>query len=628
MILDGFAREIFLDKYASPGETEWADCVIRVARYVSQAENSEQLEWQEKFFDMMKDTDFIPGGRILVGAGKPRQSMLNCFSLEPEDNANSLGNLLRDSYLISVQGGGIGMSFSKIRPRGDNIQHFKYSAPGVISEMKKIDSIGQETKSGKNRRGALLAVLNIEHPDILDFLHVKLDLNLLNNFNISIGITNDFIRAVEKNRSWHFKFNNRTYYVFELRRTSKKKKEKIRIVALDIEDALGRAYAGHKLNVGDTFDRVKQIDYKAKDLWNTLIKNVIRCGDPGIFNLDMVNNYTNVGYFEFMAQPNPCGELPLPNYGSCCLGSINLSNMYDEKKNDVAWKHLAKTIKVAVRFLDNVITLNNYPLPMNKEVGHRSRRIGLGVMGLHYLLIKLGYRYGDSACLEFLERLFATIRNEAYMASVEIAKERGAFPAFDAEKYLKEEFAKTLPQRIRRAIKKYGIRNATILTCAPTGTTSIIAKTSSGIEPIFAPVYKRAYKDPQNLHVWKYTIVVDRLFQEFYNNNKDTKHIVGAYDISPEEHLNVQATIQRFIDSSISKTINVPEDVQEDKLSSIILEFIGDLKGVTVYRQNSRGVEPLRLIDISDSKKLEKIMKEAKTGVDSVDNCKSGKCDL
>ena len=625
--LEGLSKEIFLDKYASTGEIEWEDCVKRVSRYISQAENGEQIEWQKKFFDIMKDADFIPGGRILAGAGKPRQSLLNCFSLEPEDNANSLGNLLRDSYLISVQGGGIGINFSKIRPRGDNIQNFKYSAPGVISEMKKIDSIGQETKSGKNRRGALLAVLNIEHPDILDFLHVKLDLNLLNNFNISIGITNDFIRAVEKNRSWHFKFNNRTYYVFELRRTSKKKKEKIRIVALDIEDALGRAYAGHKLNVGDTFDRVKQIDYKAKDLWNTLIKNVIRCGDPGIFNLDMVNSYTNVSYFEFMAQPNPCGELPLPNFGSCCLGHLNLSNMYNEKTHDVNWRRLAKTIKAAVRFLDNVLTLNTYPLSMNKEVGHRSRRIGFGVMGLHYLLIKLGYRYGDSACLEFLERLFVTIRNEAYMASVEIAKERGAFPAFDAEKYLKEEFAKTLPQRIRRAIKKYGIRNATILTCAPTGTTSIIAKTSSGIEPIFAPVYKRAYKDPENLHIWKYTIIVDRLFQEFYNNNKDTKHIIGAYDISPEEHLNVQATIQRFIDSSISKTINVPEGVQEDKLSSIILEFIGDLKGVTIYRQNSRGVEPLRLIDISDSKKLEKIMKEASVSIDSVDSCK-GKCDL
>jgi len=628
MKLEGLAREIFLDKYASPGEVEWEDCVARVARHVSQAENGSQLEYQEKFFDIVNSMDFIPGGRILAGAAKPRQSLLNCFSLEPSDNIESLGQLLKDVYLISCGGGGVGINFSKIRPRGDNIQNFKYSAPGVISEMRKVDSIGQETKSGKNRRGALLAILNVEHPDILDFLYVKLDLNLLNNFNISIGITNDFIRAVEKDRSWHFKFNNRTYYVFEVRRISKKKKEKIRLTALDAEDALGRAYACHKINVDDTFDRVKQIDYKAMDLWNTLVENVIRCGDPGLFNLDMVNSYTNVSYFERMEMANPCGELPLPNFGSCCLGSINLSHMYNEKKHDVDWKHLARVIKVAVRFLDNVITINTYPLPMNKEVGHRSRRIGMGIMGLHYLLIKLGYRYGDSACLEFLERLMSTIRNEAYMASVEIAKERGSFPAFDAEKYLKEEYCKTLPQRIRRAIKKYGIRNATILTCAPTGTTSIIAKTSSGIEPIFAPVYQRAYKDPQNHNVWKNATVVDRLFQEFYNDEKDTKHIVGAYDISPEEHLNVQATIQRFIDSSISKTINVPEDTKQNKLSDIILEFISDLKGVTVYRQNSRGLEPLQLVDISNDAELKKIMSEANAASDSVDNCKSGKCNL
>lgn len=629
MKLGGFAYEIFQDKYAQPGEKDWSDCITRVARHISQAENGNQIEWQEKFFNVMKNMDFIPGGRILAGAAKPRQSMLNCFGLEPDDNVHSLADLLKDVYIISCAGGGVGINFSKIRPRGDNIQNLKHSAPGVISEMRKIDSIGQETKSGKNRRGALMAILNVEHPDIIDFLYVKLDLKQLTNFNISIAITNDFIKAVEKNRLWNFKFNNRVYNVYELDRISTKRdKETICITAIDEEDALGRAYACHKKDVDDLFENIRQIEYKAKDLWNILIKNAISCGDPGLVNLEFINNYSNVSYFETLNQLNPCSELPLPNYGSCCLGSINLSHMYDAKKNDVHWKKLAKTIKVAVRFLDNVLTINNYPLPLNKEVGHRSRRIGMGLMGLHYLLIKLGYRYGDNTCLEFLERLMGTIRNEAYMASVDIAKDKGSFPAFDAEKYLKEEFAKTLPQRVRRAIKKYGIRNATLLTAAPTGTTSIIAETSSGIEPIFAPVYKRTYRDPQNHSIWKSTIVVDKLFAEFYNTNQDIQHIIGAYDISPEGHLNVQATMQKFIDSSISKTINCPEDIEVNQLSDIILEFMTDLKGVTIYRQNSRQLEPLQIIDISDSKTLDKIMQEANTASDSIDSCKGGKCDL
>jgi len=302
--------------------------------------------------------------------------------------------------------------------------------------------------------------------------------------------------------------------------------------------------------------------------------------------------------------------------------------MYDAEKHDVDWKRLAKVIKVAVRFLDNVLTVNNYPIPLTKQVSNQSRRIGIGVMGLHYLLIRLGHKYGDEDSLEFLERLFATIRNEAYLASIELAKEKGAFPKFDAEKYLQEAYAKGLPQRIRHKLKKYGIRNAVLLTIPPTGTTSMIAEVSSGIEPIFAPVYKRSYRDPQDASVWKHTVVVDKLFKQFYNQDIDTQHIVGAYDVTPEEHLNVQATIQRFIDSSISKTINVPEDITTAKLSDIMLEFVGDLKGVTIYRQNSRGVEPLKLIDIKNERELEKIMAEANAASQSVDACKSGSCEL
>ena len=627
--LTGLAREIFLSKYAAPGELEWEDCVKRVVKHIAQAENGSQAKWESDFFDIISNMLFIPGGRVLASAGKPKSSMLNCFSLEPEDNAYSLGDLLKNVYLISVSGGGCGMNFSKIRPRGDNIQNMKYAAPGVVSEIRKIDAIGNEVLCGGGRRVALLAILNIEHPDILSFLSAKLDCKQLSNFNISIGITNDFIKAVEKNKEWVFKFNNKIYYVYEVDRISEDGEKKvIRLTALNDEDALGRAYAGYKKLFTDKFENPKKLEFKAIDLWSSIIDSARICGDPGFFNIDLVNSYTNVSYFERMNQTNPCGELGLSHGSSCCLGSVNLALMYNEKKNDVNWSKLANTIRIAVRFLDNIISINNYPLPLNKEASSRSRRIGLGVMGLHYLLIKMGYRYGSNDCLEFLERLFSTIRNEAYIASIELAKEKGSFPAFDAEKFLKEEFSKTLPQRIRRDIKKHGLRNALILTIPPTGTTSIIAGVSSGVEPIFAPVYKRSYRDPQDFSIWKYQIVVDKLFQEFYKNGNDIKHIIGAYDLTPEEHLSTQATIQKYICSSISKTINFPEDITTDKLSSIILEFISDLKGLTIYRRNSRGLEPLQVIDISNKKELDKIMQEAEVGSQSNDSCRNGKCDL
>lgn len=627
--LTGFAQEIFLSKYSNNDESTWEQCAQRVAKHVSQAENGEQSEWNQKFFDIIKDMDFLPGGRVLAGSGKPRSSLLNCYALKPEDNVESLGNLLRDFYYISCGGGGCGFSFSSLRPRGDNIQNIKYSAPGVVSEIRKIDAIGNEIKCGGGRRVALLAILDCNHPDMLDFLHVKLDLNLINNFNISVGITNDFLKAISKDKEWKFQFGNRDYFVYEIDRVYRNgKKETIRLTAINDDDALGRAYASHKKNFTDKFENPKKIKYKAIDLWNQIIENAVKCGEPGLFNLDMVNSYTNVSYFQRMDMPNPCSEIPLTNYGSCVLGSINLSNMYDDKKNDVNWKKLAKTIRVAVRFLDDVITINNYPIPQTRTEATKSRKIGLGVTGLHYLLVKMGYKYGSESCLEVIERIFGTFRNEAYSASCDIAKEKGAFTAFDGDLYLKEEYAKSLPQRIRRKIKKYGVRNSTMLTCAPCGSISILAGVSSGIESIFSPIYKRRYRDTEDPSIWKETIVVDKLFQEFYKQGKDTQHIIGAADISPEDHMAVQATIQRFICSSISKTINLPSNITSQQLSSIVLEFIGDLKGVTLYKAGSRKNEPLQAINMSNKKEIDKIMKEANIESNSIDSCRSGKCEV
>lgn len=631
MELDGLRQEIFLSRYAMVGETKWDECAKRVAGAISSVERADVIEeWKGKFFDVINAGDLIAGGRILFGAGRRQFNMLNCFRLHPDDTVSSIAKMIHDTYLISCGGGGIGINFSDIRPQGDDIQTIQWSAPGSVSNMKMINEVAEHVRAGKNRRTALLAILNVDHPDLFEFLRVKLDLNQLNNFNISVGITNEFLDAVGEDRDWHFKFRGRDYHVFELEHTRKVDgktiTDTVRVTALNEEDAVGRANVHHKVNHNDTFKNLAKINTKAREIWELIIGNSWRCGDPGIYNLSMANEYTNVSYFESLDSCNPCGEVGLPKFGNCCLGNVNLANMYDKKSHCVNWKRLAKTVRVGIRFLDNVLSCNYYPIMDCKTVGGLSRRIGLGVTGLHYLLIKLGYKYGDESCLEFLTRLFATIRNEAYKASIKLAREKGSFPSFDTEKYLQEQFCTTLPPWIQADIRKYGIRNAVMLTVPPCGTTSIVLGVSSGVEPIFAPVYERSYRVGK---VWKTETVVDRLFAEYYNNDKSLENFCGAHEITPTEHMAVQATIQKYVDSSISKTINLPENYPIDGLSDLVLEYAKYIKGCTIYRTNSRGMEPLKPVDVSDIEVLKGIMDSHKV-IDSVSKeaCKNGTCEL
>lgn len=626
MQLDGLRKTIFLQRYAMPGEETWQQCAKRVADHIAAIEmNGHIQEWSDKFKDAIQIGDFMPGGRILFGAGRRQFNMLNCYRLHPEDTVESIGKMIRDTYLISCGGGGIGYNFSSIRPKGDDIQNIRNSAPGSVSVMQMVNEIGHHVRSGKNRRTALIAILNVDHPDLFEFLHVKLDLNQLTNFNISVGITNEFIRAVKKNKPWVFKFNGRTYKMYVIKRTNKNTSEDIKIIALNEDDALSRAQCHHRVSQDDVFSDVRETEVLAKDIWETLIVNSWKSGDPGIYNLDLANDYTNVSYFEQLDSPNPCGEIPLPPYGNCCLGHVNLANMYDDKRHDVNWKRLAAAVRVGVRFLDNVLSSNHYPIPECKTIGERSRRIGLGVTGLHYLLLRLGYRYGDQKCLEFLDRLFATFRNEAYGASVELAKEKGAFPAFDAEKYSQERFFLQLPPRLQTAIKKHGIRNAVMLTIAPCGTNSMVLGVSSGVEPIFAPVYRRRFREG---NVWREEFVADALFAEYFAEGKDMSHFCGAYDITVEQHLAVQATIQKYIDSAISKTTNLPYDYDHTKLSEVILDYAMYVKGFTIYRAGSKGNEPLEPVDISDTDKLKQAMEKAGVSVKSIEACRNGVCEL
>jgi len=627
---DSLGHQIFLDKYAYPGEKSWKDCARRVAKHAAGAENDENKElWEKKFYQTIGEGDLIPGGRILYGSGRSNQNLLNCYVLDPEDSVESIGKTISDMYKISCGGGGVGFNFSKVRPKGDDIQNIPNSAPGAISVMRMINEIGSHVRAGKNRRTALMAILNVTHPDFMEFLHVKLDRGELTNFNISVAITKRFIEAVENDEDWHFTFGGRHqhYYVYTLDRKSKEGDDQVQVVAKSEEDAIGRAKLHHLKHYEDVFENPVVTPVKAKDLWKRIVDNAVESGEPGIFNIDFANEFTNVSYFEDMPSTNPCGEEVLPAYGNCCLGHVNLANMVDSD-GVVDWRRLARTVRLGVRFLDNILTSNHFPIPECVEAAVRSRRIGLGVTGLHYFLIKAGYRYGSENCLEFTERLFSTIRNEAYKASMYLGREKGSFQAYEWEKLKEEKFMKTLPSRIRSDIKKNGLRNAVILTVAPTGTVSMVHNVSTGLEPIFSPVYKRRWRTGTE-GVWNETIVIDPLFKDMYLRGRNVDHCVGAYEVTPEEHIKMQAVVQAHIDSAVSKTCNLPSDFKAESLYDELITYANDMKGFTFYRAGSRGNEPLEAVPI-EGIDLDKLFQEGKieSEVASQDNCANGVCEL
>lgn len=628
---EGLAKDIFMLRYAAPGETSWTTRANRIASHVANAESDQsKIKWQKKFKKAIARGDFIPGGRILFGSGRAKYNLLNCYVVIPEDSVESIGKTIQDMYKISCAGGGIGFNFSKIRPKGDHIQSIKNSAPGTLSVMQMINEIGDHVRAGKNRRVAIMGILNVDHPDILEFLHVKLDLNQLNNFNISVAITSRFLEACENNEEWYFTFNNKKYYVYQMNRRTPKFDENgqrtgeydldvLNIVAWDKEDAIERAKQHFLIHPDDQFTDVKKYNLKAKKLFEKIWDNAVNSGDPGFYNISLANKFTNVSYFEEMNSTNPCGEIPLPSYGNCCLGHVNLANMVDDS-GEFDWRRFKYAVRMGIRFLDDVLDVNHFPTPECREVAHKSRRIGLGVMGYHYMLLKLGIRYGSEKCLEFTERLAETFRNEAYLASVYISKEKGAFHAFNSRKYLQEEFAQTLPPRIRMLIKKYGIRNAVMLTVAPTGTTSMVMNVSSGIEPIFAPMYKRRFR---YANTWKEEVVLDPMFKKWVEENRPIEHFVGAYDVKPEDHMAVQAVWQRHIDSAISKTINLPATAKASDFVDIALEFAQYLKGLTVYRAGSKGREPLEAIPTTPET-IRQFIPNAKEEMASADACRLG----
>jgi ribonucleoside-diphosphate reductase alpha chain len=582
----GLAAEIFSKRYSiHEGETFKA-ASERVAYHITQAEMGDNIaKYRAEFFDVLEKNLFFPGGRIWYGAGRPKGQLLNCFVIPTHDSREGWGKSVSDMIIISGTGGGLGLNGSPVRPRGSSINGSGGKATGTVSLMKILNAAGDVIKAGGGRRVALMFALGINHGDIVEFLDTKLDKKELTNANVSVVMDENpeqFFKYVKEDAEIELKFHGKV---------------------------VGKA--------------------KAKDIWMKIVLNALKGGEPGILNGYLANKMSNIHYIAPLVCTNPCGEIWLSAYDNCCLGSIVLPRFVDVTKKAIDWDMLKSVVATGVRFLDNVLTVNNYPLPEIKDTASNIRRIGLGVTGLHDMLLLLGLRYNSAAGLEMVDKVMNTIKNAAYLASIELAKEKGPFPKFDPVEHLKSGFIKTLRPSIREAIREFGIRNCALLTIAPVGTGSMvcgisneICGVSSGIEPVFAPAYWRRFRDGEEL---RKEVVIHPLFKWFMDNEKGVKHFQGAHDLKTKDHFEMQRTCQRHLDNACSKTINLPFGTSPEDLSDLYMEFLPELKGVTVYPEGSREDQPLTPMPLEEAMKAYETAKivEATAG-----NCAGGSCEL
>jgi ribonucleoside-diphosphate reductase alpha chain len=539
----------------------------RVAKHIASAElhydaKSDASFWEDAFYQLMTNLDFLPNSPTLMNAGHELGQLSACFVLPIEDSMESIFDAVKYTALIHKSGGGTGFSFSRLRPTSDRVGSTGGIASGPVSFMRAFDVTTDVIKQGGMRRGANMAILNIEHPDILKFITAKEDSEALTNFNLSVAVTDKFMKAVETGTDYNL-VNPRTGEVAD------------------------------NLNAKEVFDKIVDM------AWRT--------GDPGIVFIDEINRHNPTPKLGKIESTNPCGEQPLLPFESCNLGSINLSKMVADKDGQpyVDYDKLSQTVKLTVRFLDDVIEVNQFPLPEITEMTKNTRKIGLGVMGFADMLIKLGIPYNSEQGLVMAEEIAHFISEEADRASIELAEERGVFPAFQESIY-------DIPDGPR-------FRNASRTTIAPTGSLSIIANCSSGIEPLFALSYVRHILEGEEF------IEVNPYFEEaakkggFYSPElmkqlaegkrlKDIEEVpedikklfVTAHDISPEWHVKMQAAFQKFTDSAVSKTVNFPHEATPDDVAEVyILAHQENLKGITIYRDRSRDNQVLTIGEVA-----------------------------
>jgi ribonucleoside-diphosphate reductase alpha chain len=533
----------------TPVDRDVAQSWARVALALAQAEAPEQRTARAReFAQALAGHKFLPAGRILAGAGTGRAvTLFNCFVMGTiEDSMEGIFGALREAALTLQQGGGIGYDFSTLRPKGALVKGVGADASGPVSFMDVWDAMCRTIMSAGSRRGAMMATLRVDHPDIEDFITAKRTPGRLSNFNLSVLVSDAFMAAVKADADWDLQFGGKVYRTL-----------------------------------------------KAKALWERIMRSTYDYAEPGVIFIDRINNANNLGYCESIAATNPCGEQPLPPYGACLLGSINLAKLVRHPFEDAAVLDMAeldRLVASAVRMMDNAIDVSRFPLDAQYAEAKAKRRIGLGVTGLADALIFCKVRYGSPRSLELIRLWLAAISHAAYRASVELAKEKGAFPLFDMNPYLSRPHIQALPPDIYNAIAAHGIRNALLTSIAPTGTISLFAdNVSSGIEPVFAFSYKRKVTQPDGSKreetVSDYAV---RLFREKFGEDAALPdYFVTAQTLAPSDHLAVQAAAQPFIDSAISKTINMPETISFEDFAHVYLEaYESGCKGCTTYRPN------------------------------------------
>lgn len=547
------------------------DTWLRVARALAWVEPSEREEWTMRFQRALEGFRFLPGGRILAGAGTShRVTLLNCFVMGTiEDSTDGIFDALKEGALTMQQGGGVGYDFSTLRPRGARARGTFAIASGPVSFMRIWDAMCKTMLSTGARRGAMMGTLRCDHPDIEEFVRAKGERGELRNFNMSVLVTDDFMRAVRRDEDWPLVFP-----------ASAGGGEGGPVVM--------RRWSGASVPLPCRIDRY----VRARELWSTIMRSTYEHAEPGVLFIDRINRRNNLHYLEQISATNPCGEIPLPPYGACDLGSLNLTAFVLEPFSTTAridWEALGETAAIATRMLDNVLDATRYPLKRQADRVRAARRIGLGVTGLADALVMLGLSYASDEGRELAARTMKLVCHTAYRTSIELAKEKGSFPDFVPEPFLEGEFIRSLPDDIRRGIEEHGIRNSHLVAIAPSGTISLLANNvSSGLEPIFDLRYRRRILEADG-GASEHEVVdyAYALFTERFGDRALPKTFVTARELSPEAHLEMQAALQPYVDNAISKTINVPQDLPFDAFSRLYdLAYDKGLKGCTTFREN------------------------------------------
>lgn len=576
MKLDGIRQKVFLDRYSlkdeegKPTEPTPVEMWERVARGIAATEKKGSREqWEKEFYRVMEDFKFVPAGRILSGAGTGYQvTYFNCFVIpSPKDSRHGILEALGQLVEIQARSGGVGLNLSSLRPKGARVKKVNGTSSGPVNWATLFSVATHDiVQQGGSRRGATMIMLWDWHPDIEEFITVKQDLTKINGANLSVCISDEFMEAVKADRDWDLVYPDITdpRYDEEWNGELDTWKEK-----------------GGKIKVHKTV--------RARYLWDLICTAAWQSAEPGLHFLGRSNARSNTWYFEKLIATNPCGEQPLGGWAVCNLGAMNLAAYVKGYEPGKAGKFdfdsFGKDVQVAMRMLDNVIDQTYYFFPENEKIAKEIRRTGLGIMGLADALIKMQLQYGSDDAQPMIEKIFKALRDNAYIASANLAKEKGVFPKFDKEKYMQGYHIKALPKKIREMIETQGIRNAVLLTIAPTGTTSLVSGVSSGVEPVYEFTFKRRWRGGEE-------IMYHPLYEAWLKENPTADkpdYFVGANDLTPLEHTKVQAIAQEYIDSSISKTVNAPNaHTVEDVKTLYMAAYDMGLKGVTYMRDGSR----------------------------------------